>query len=167
MYTRDTKGGIMLGDRAGLLICPAASVSRAVTPGRRWRSPGACRNINGVLPRGQTQQPFARTGGAARRERQRGKLRTAYVVRAESSSFATLGMTRAEARKVAGLDQRDSTMLSETSCWSCWRESQHEPGGMGAPWGHVRGWPRKVQIFSVASGERMCSNLQACSSIST
>ena len=43
---------------------------------------------------------------------------------------------------------------------------QHGPGGIGAPCGQVRGWPRKVQILSVASGERMCSNLQACCSIS-
>src|SRR5271170_6901409 len=43
---------------------------------------------------------------------------------------------------------------------------QHTPGGIGAPCGQVRGCPRKVQILSVASGERMCSNLQACCSIS-
>ena len=30
----------------------------------------------------------------------------------------------------------------------------------------LRGWRRNAQILSVASGERMCSNLQACSSIS-
>jgi len=43
---------------------------------------------------------------------------------------------------------------------------QHGPGGMGAPCGQVRGWPRNAQILSVAPGERMCSNLQACCSIS-
>src|ERR1022692_3834829 len=43
---------------------------------------------------------------------------------------------------------------------------QHNPGGIGAPWGQARGCPRKVHILSVASGERMCSNLQACCSIS-
>src|SRR5579883_832455 len=43
---------------------------------------------------------------------------------------------------------------------------QHGPGGMGAPCGQVRGCPRNVQILSVAPGERMCSNLQACCSIS-
>src|ERR1700691_6148653 len=43
---------------------------------------------------------------------------------------------------------------------------QHPPGGIGAPCGQVRGCPRKAQILSVASGERMCSNLQACCSIS-
>ena len=43
---------------------------------------------------------------------------------------------------------------------------QQGPGGMGAPCGQVFGWPRKVQILSVASGDRMCSNLQACCSIS-
>ena len=44
--------------------------------------------------------------------------------------------------------------------------AQHGPGGIGAPCGHVCGCPRNVQILSVASGERMCSNLQACCSIS-
>src|SRR6478752_10884581 len=43
---------------------------------------------------------------------------------------------------------------------------QQGPGGIGAPCGHVRGCPRNVQILSVASGERMCSNLHACCSIS-
>src|ERR1022692_4548305 len=43
---------------------------------------------------------------------------------------------------------------------------QHTPGGIGAPCGHVLGWPRNVQILSVTSGERICSNLQACCSIS-
>src|SRR5207237_7480503 len=43
---------------------------------------------------------------------------------------------------------------------------QHGPGGMGDPWGQVRGCPRNVQILSVASDDRMCSNLQACCSIS-
>ncbi len=55
------------------------------------------------------------------------------------------------------------------SCCDSWAANsrwQHGPGGMGAPCGQVRGWPRKVQILSVASGERMCSNLQACCSIS-
>ena len=43
---------------------------------------------------------------------------------------------------------------------------QQGPSGIGAPCGQVRGWPRKLQILSVASGESMCSNLQACCSIS-
>ena len=43
---------------------------------------------------------------------------------------------------------------------------QQAPGGMGEPCGQLRGWPRKAQILSVASAERMCSNLQACCSIS-
>src|ERR1700722_6152527 len=43
---------------------------------------------------------------------------------------------------------------------------QHGPGGIGAPCGQVRGCPRNVQILSVASGDRMCSNLHACCSIS-
>src|ERR1019366_4367267 len=37
---------------------------------------------------------------------------------------------------------------------------QHGPGGIGEPWGQVFGWPKNAQILSVASAERMCSNLQ-------
>src|SRR5713101_9694107 len=43
---------------------------------------------------------------------------------------------------------------------------QQQPGGMGLPWGQVLGCPKKVQILSVASKERMCSNLHACCSTS-
>ena len=76
---------------------------------------------------------------------------------------------------ITGDDQRlFPRKLSAFCCGRSWKQlrtnseflPQHGPGGIGAPCGQVRGWPRKVQILSVASGERMCSNLQACCSIS-
>src|SRR4030066_1434923 len=39
--------------------------------------------------------------------------------------------------------------------------SQHSPRGIGLPWGHTGGCPRKVQPVSVTVLVRMCSNLQA------
>src|SRR5579872_70596 len=44
--------------------------------------------------------------------------------------------------------------LTRTSALSTSRRVQQAPGGMGAPWGQARGWPRKAQMRSVASGER-------------
>ena len=38
---------------------------------------------------------------------------------------------------------------------------QQSPGGIGLPWGHVVGWPRKEQMRWSSSGLMMCSNLQA------
>src|SRR3990170_7574940 len=43
--------------------------------------------------------------------------------------------------------------------------SQHSPRGIGLPWGHTGGCPRKVQTLSVTVLVRMCSNLQALLSI--
>src|SRR6185312_9757919 len=54
----------------------------------------------------------------------------------------------------------------ETTSLSTLAAMQHSPAGMGLPWGQVRGCPRNVQMRSVASGERMCSNLQASSATS-
>ena len=46
------------------------------------------------------------------------------------------------------IDERDRSLQ---------RRAQQGPDGIVWPWGQELGWPRKAQIESVMSGERMCS----------
>src|SRR5438477_5475298 len=66
-------------------------------------------------------------------------------------------------RKSKNQKQKTKNYLFISATTAC---VQQQPGGIGLPCGQVLGCPRKVQILSVASKDKMCSNLQACSSIS-